>query len=260
MEIAGAEALEGGRDVIHRVVIDLFDVDVFGIVIGLALFGADVAVGNPFDDGVGAVGNDVAGLNPLFAKLFDQMHGHREGCVVGERVDKIRRGLFEREFDGLVIDYTYAQLVGFHLAGVDRFGVLDGILQIGVVRRPFRIEQTLEGVFEILGLDRLAIAPDGIFADGEGVNQAIIGDCVIGSLAQHRLGVRIFGHQTFEIIADDAVFPIARHAVRIDGGRLAAVEHVECFRRGGTRHCHCHEAGKDAARKGMLEIHDGRLL
>ena len=61
----------------------------------------------------------------------------------------------------------------------------------------------------------------------EGVDEAIVGDVPGLGLAGNGVGLGVFGHEAFDVVAEDAVFPVAGGLVRIDRAWLGAVHGVE---------------------------------
>ena len=107
---------------------------------------------------VGAVGDDVAGLRPCVAVLFDGFLRYRVGGVVGGEVEEVGRRVFQFNLDGALVYRLDAE--GFNVffaAARDGFGVFHRVEDEGVFATGRRIDGATPGIDEICRGNRAAV-------------------------------------------------------------------------------------------------------
>lgn len=192
------------------------------IVEPLILDRLDVGLGQPFHQLIGTVGNQVTGLDPVLTVPLHHMLGNRECRVVGQQFQEIRRGGFQGDFQGVVVNRTHAQLAQIpNLAGVDRLGVLDGVQDVGIGGGRLRIHDPAQGEDEVMRRNRLAIRPLAVLAEMEGVDRSVVADGPVGRRARDDPAIRRVGDQPQEQVAHHHIFPVAGYQVGIQGSRLS---------------------------------------
>ena len=126
----------------------------------------------------------------------------RTGATTHQRgqVGKVAAGRLELNLEGVVVLGAYADGVSAALAGVV-VGRADDA-RIGKERRVVSggvgIEQSLEGVDEVLGRDRLAVAPLRAGAQMERIRLAVSGHVVAAGGARNGLEVLVEDQQRLE--------------------------------------------------------------
>ena len=89
VDLAGAELLGRGVPFLRRVPNDPVDRDVVGIIEGLVLDGRHMGVRHPLLEHIGAVADEVAGLDPVIAMFLDLVLGHGIGGLMGQLLQEI---------------------------------------------------------------------------------------------------------------------------------------------------------------------------
>ncbi len=192
-------------------------------VVRIAL-GDEALVRGPLLEGEGAIGDDVAGLDPLMTKLLDGGPGGREGGVVGESLqEEGNRGL-EGDLQGVIIQRLDPQgiralLALDDVAGVEHAGQLD---EPGVVGGVLGIRRPLPAIDIVCRRHRLAVGPFGIGSELEGVDGAAGVELVAQCPRRLQLAVAIQGIEPLEQIVDDVAARTLFHHLGIDGGGLGA--------------------------------------
>ena len=168
--LAGEEVVDGGVGLGDGEDLDGFHGDVGGVPVARVFAEAEVVVEFPGVEEVGAVADDVVRFEPGAAVFFDG--GEVDGGEGGEgaEVYEIGGGVFEGDGEGEGVGGGDADLgeVG-ELAGVIGGGVGDDVELRGVVGAEGGVEDALPGADEVVGGDGVAIAPEGVGAEVEGV-------------------------------------------------------------------------------------------
>ena len=199
---------------VGQVPYDLIRTQVGSIVILFVGDHLDVGVVYPLGDDVGAVDNDVSGIGPVVVAFDDVFtHGH-QGC---ERADfeEVRASAFQGDLQSLVVQGFDAQFFGSLFTGLDRCSIYnDAVQEVAVVSRGVGVDQSSPGVDPVVCGNGLAIGPEDVVPQGEGVHESVVGDGVAGGLAGNYfghvhvgvvsgmfVGLRIL-HQIFEHVLD----------------------------------------------------------
>ncbi|MNH07971.1 hypothetical protein D3C79_673740 [compost metagenome] len=192
-------------------------------VVGIAL-GDQALVRGPLLECEGAVGDDVARLDPLMAKLLDDRLGRREGGVVGQGLQEEGDRVFQGDLQGVGIDRLDAERLWCLFAlddvtGVDHAGQLD---EPGVVGGVLGVGRPLPAIDVIGRGDRLAVGPLGLGSELEGVDCAGAVQLVTERARGSQLAVAVQAIESLEQIVDDVAARALFCHLGIDGGGLGA--------------------------------------
>ena len=207
----------------HRV-----DAHVGGVpVVGVALQ-ADVALGHPFGQAVGAVGDQVPGPGPFVAVPLDGFAVHGVGVHVREQTDEVGRRRLEGDLEGVRVHGLHpepVQLLDLTLGDVLTVG--DGPEDEGVAGTHRRIHPPPQREDEIVSRNRIAVGPFGVLPETERVDLAVIAQGPALRHPRHMGAVRRFRHQPLEQVALDIGRGDSRRLVHVQGFRLRAVAPLE---------------------------------
>ena len=178
---------KGSRILGHHDGIDARDLHLVRVKVVRVLDENHLVIMLPRVEHVGAVGHNVLRLGPLVTVRLDGIPGY--GTVDPHAGDggKITRRLLERELDGEIVDCPDADSVEIRvLARVHGLGVLDDIVDVGIVGGRLWVDRPLHGVFDVVGrdlfqlLDLLVVQvvadPVHVLAHRERPDQAVAGD------------------------------------------------------------------------------------
>lgn len=106
--------------------------------------------------------------------LFVHVLRNREQRVERRQAEEVRRRLFQRHLQRVIVERLHADVIGFRFALVILLAVLQVVQLIRVVRGGIRVEKLLPRIFKIVGRHRLPVAPLCVFAQVERVREAIV--------------------------------------------------------------------------------------
>ena len=113
-----------------------------------------MVVGHEFSQHIGAVGNQVAGLDEFSAELLHIGLAHWICDLMGQHLEEIGRRCIESHFEGHVVHGLHPQFGRRLLAGGDVFRIGDRCKHVGVFACGRRINGALPGEDKILRGDR----------------------------------------------------------------------------------------------------------
>ena len=224
VQLAGAIAVVGGGvgdylQIEHLVQHRMLVVPVIGVALG-----DETLVGSPLLEHEGAVGDDVARLDPLMSELLYGRPGGREGGVVGEGLQEEGHRVLQCDLQGMGVECLDAQriralLALHHVTGVGDTGQLD---EPGIVGGILGVRRPLPAIDVIGCRHRLAVGPLGIGSQFEGVDGARGIELVAQGAGRLQLAVAIQGVESFEQIVDDVAACGLFHHLGVDGGGFGA--------------------------------------
>ena len=153
-----------------------------------------------------------------------------------EHFQKIRRRRVEGDLQGSRIDRARSDLLRRRFAGIYLLGVFDDVEHRSVFGPRRRILEASEGIDEVVGGDGVAIGPNGPFAQLEGVDRAVVGQCPASRRTRNEVGLGVRHDQPLEQVAQDIRLVDGGDLMRIERFRLrciaAVVDHLGA---GGAR-------------------------
>ena len=257
VELARLEALHRGGAILGGNEVDDVDLHVGRIVELVVLHRLDVIVRHELGQHIGAVGDQVAGLDEVGAQLVDARLVHRIGGLVGEHLEEIGGGRVERHLEGAGVHLLDAKFVRLLLARGDVLGIHHRRQHVGIFGGGCGIDQAAPGIDEVICRHRRAVGPQRALTELEGVGLAIGRNGVaLGSTRLHR-GLGVLDHQAHEQVTQDVGLVDGRGLVRVKrlrvGGVAPVVDHLgECA---GGRHRE-HAAPDEPGFDTELRFHD----
>src|SRR5690349_13179406 len=108
----------------------------------------------------GAVGDDVLRIRPVDAVLSYRRLGNRIVCGKGREMQKKRRRLLQGDFENIVAQSAYADLLRFgDLPLIEQLPIAKKVEIAGVLRGCLRVQHPRPGINEILCRYRASIGP-----------------------------------------------------------------------------------------------------
>ena len=192
----------------------------------------DLAVVAPLRQGEGAVGAEVLGLGVVVVSAHRLIEGLVDGGqgAKGEHVGGIGDSPLQGDLQGQVVDDLDAHVFPLALAVQIGLGVLDEEQHVGVVRGHIRVQGLLPGKGEVVGGDRVAVGPNAVLPQVEGVDSLVIGD--VHALRGAQLGnVVLIQHiQVLVNVAQDRELIGVGGEQAVQAGGLHANADVQVFR------------------------------
>ena len=208
----------------------------------------DLAVVAPLRQGEGTIGAEVLGLGVVVVSAHRLIEGLVDGgqSAKGEHVGGIGDSPLQGDLQGQVVDDLDAHVfpsgllgdLAFPRIGIGvvslvvhvGFRVLNEVQHVGVVRGHVQAQGLLPGKGEVVGGDRVAVGPNAVLPQVEGVDSLVIGD--VHALRGAQLGnVVLIQHiQVLVNVAQDRELIGVGGEQAVQAGGLHANADVQVFR------------------------------
>ena len=185
-EFAGAETdhiqvacEEGGESCVgigDDLPIDLFNFYVCCAVPCIVFLHNDLIVVAPLGKSERAVRAEVlrfGGVEVCAYSLIESLVDRSKGAE-GEQEQCVRSRLLQGNLEGIIIDNLYTNFVPSNFTVEVLFSVLDEVEEVSVIRSNIRVQSLTPSKLEVLRRNRVAVCPNAVLTEVEGVGEGIL--------------------------------------------------------------------------------------